>query len=141
MNYPNLISTRISETDMKEIQGALSFIDEKLSELITISDLEKSTLYKANCDTIKFVLENLELAEKHPELVPNDIELNEIRKDVELIQSINKILKPLSQLTKKLKDSKIVAGSEAYLPSMAIYNAIQAHAIKMKKRPGNTVSV
>jgi hypothetical protein len=141
MNYPNLISTRISEQDLNEIQGAISFIDEKLSDLITISELEKSTLYKANCDTVKFVKENLKLAEKNPELVPGDISIDEIRKDVELIESINKIMKPLNELTRKLKDSKTVAGSEAYLPSMAIYNAIQAHAIQRKKRPGNTVSV
>jgi hypothetical protein len=134
MKYPNLISTHISETDQHEIIGAINFIDEKLSDLVTISDLEKSTLYKCQSDTIEFVLENLKLGERYPDLIPKDVDLAEIRKDVELIQSINKILKPLHLLLKKLEDSKIVAGSEAYLPSMAIYNAVKANAIQMRNR-------
>ena len=139
MKYPNLISTYISENDLSEIIGAINFIDEKLSDLVTISELEKSTLYNAQSDTIEFVLENLKLGEKHPELIPRDVDIEEIRKDVDVIKSINKILRPLNALLKKLEDSKIVAGSEAYLPSMAIYNAVKANAIIKRRRVTNKV--
>lgn len=132
MIYPNLISTAIPDKDLNEILSAISFINEKLSDLITISELEKSTLYKANCDTINFVRENLKMAEKNPELVPADVDVKEIRKDVELIKAIEKIQKPIYELLKKMDDSKLVAGSEAYLPSMAIYNAIKARDVLRK---------
>ncbi len=132
MIYPNLISTSIPDKDLDEILGAIAFISEKLSNLITISELEKSTLYKANCDTIKFVVHNLKMANQNPELVPDDVDIDEIRKDVELIKSIEKIQKPIYELLKKMDDSKLVAGSEAYLPSMAIYNAIKARDVMSK---------
>jgi hypothetical protein len=134
MKYPNLISTHISEKDLNEIIGAINFINEKLSDLVTISDLEKTTLYKAQTDTIEFVIENLKLGEKHPELIPDDVDIKEIRKDVEVIKSINNILRPLQSLLRKLEDSKLVAGSEAYLPSIAIYNAVKANAITKRRK-------
>jgi hypothetical protein len=141
MKYPNLISTQISENDLSEIIGAINFINEKLPDLVTISELEKTTLYKAQSDTIEFVQENLKLGEQHPELIPHDVDIEEIRKDVEVIKSINKIITPLKTLMKKLEDSKIVAGSEAYLPSIAVYNSVKANAILKRRHVANKVRV
>jgi hypothetical protein len=140
MNYPNLISTSISNNEIKEILDAIRFVDKKLPELVTISDLEQSTLYKTKSDTIEFVLENLKIANKHPEIVPENVDVEEIRKDVELIKSIDKILKPLKLLIKKLEDSQLVAGSEAYLPSIAIYNAYKAKSILKKQERSSKIN-
>jgi hypothetical protein len=85
-------------------------------------------------NTIDFVLEHLEEAENNPKLVPKNVDINEIEKDVKLIRAINKILNPLKSLEKKLMDSALLAGSEAYLPSIAIYNAIKADGILKKHR-------
>jgi hypothetical protein len=140
MNYPNLISTSISTNEIKEILDAIRFVDKKLPELVTISDLEQSTLYKTKSDTIEFVLENLKIATQHPEIVPENVDVEEIRKDVELIKSIDKILKPLKELIKKLEDSQLVAGSESYLPSIAIYNAFKAKSILKKQESSSKVN-
>ena len=134
MNYSNLISTSIPEKDLSEILSAINFINHKLPELVTLSDEEATALPKMSKNTIEFVLENLKEAETHPELVPEDIEIEEVKKDVELIKCIQKILGPLKNLERKLEDSALVAGSEAYLPSIAIYNAMKADAIRRKHR-------
>jgi hypothetical protein len=125
---------------MKEILDALKFIDEKLCDLVRLSDEELSSLPKMKINTISFVAENLALAEINPELVPSDVDLTEIKKDIELVKSIEKILKPIKKLTKKLNDSAVLASSEAYLPSLAIYNSVKAHAIRNKHR-NNKVSL
>jgi len=132
MNYANLISTSIPEKDLSEVLSAINFINDKLPDLETLSDEEVTALPKMKRNTIEFVFENLKEAETHPELVPNDIEIEEVKKDVELIKAIQKILEPLKNLEKKLEDCALVAGSEAYLPSIAIYNAMKADAIRRK---------
>ena len=132
MNYSNLISTSIPDKDLNEILSAISFINDKLPELVTLTDEEASALPKMNKNTIEFVLENLAKAESHPELISDDIDLEEVKKDVALIKSIQKILSPLKNLVRKLDDSALVAGSDAYLPSIAIYNAMKVDAIRRK---------
>ena len=139
MTYPNLLSTTIPNKDLKEIIDAINLINEKLSDLVTLDREELDALPKTGSDTIKFVLDNLKVAESHPELVPKEVDLNEIKKDVKLIHSIYKILTPIKKLEKKLEDSALLAGSEAYLPSIAIYNAVKADDIK--KRHSHKVEV
>jgi len=132
MHYPNLLSTTVSKKDLTEITDAIKFIDHKLSDLITLDKEELDALPKTGTETINFVLENLKEAESNPELVPADVDIDEIRKDVKLIHSIYKILNPLKKLEKKLEHSALLAGSEAYLPSIAIYNAIKADAVRKR---------
>ena len=132
MNYPNLLSTTIPNKDLKEILDAINFIDNKLSDLVTLSHEEHDALPKTGADVINFVLDNLKDAEHNLETIPKNVDLDEIKKDVKLIHSIYKILNPLKQLEKKLEDSAMLAGSEAYLPSIAIYNALKAEDIKKR---------
>lgn len=132
MNYPNLISTTIPNKDIKEIIDAINFINNKLPDLVTLDSDELASLPKTGKSTINFVLENLNEAEKNATLIPEDVDIDEIKKDVKLIHSIYKILGPLKKLEKKLEDSVLLAGAEAYLPSIAIYNAMKADAIRKR---------
>lgn len=132
MNYPNLISTTIPNKDIKEIIDAINFINNKLPDLVTLDSNELASLPKTGKSTINFVLENLNEAEKNATLIPEDVDIDEIKKDVKLIHSIYKILGPLKKLEKKLEDSVLLAGAEAYLPSIAIYNAMKADAIRKR---------
>ena len=134
MDYSNLISTKIPDKEIQEIISAINLINEKLPDLVTLSNEEMASLPKMSHHTIDFVLENLKAAETHPEIVPDNVEIEEIKKDVELIMAINKILSPLKKLEKKLEHSALLAGSEAYLPSIAIYNSMKADAILRKHR-------
>jgi len=134
MEYPNFISTRISKEDLNDIMSAIGFIQNKLPDLLSVSDLEPYTMYNTKTNSVDFVQQNLNYAEKHPEVIPEDVDVQEIQKDVALIKSINKILAPLKKLVEKLEDSKVVACNEAYLPSIAIYNAIKARDILEKHK-------
>ncbi len=140
MEYPNFISTSISNQDLNEILSAIGFIEEKLPGLLKLSDLEPYTVFNTKTDSVDFVQQNLKVAEKNPEVVPQDVDVKEIRKDVELIKSIDKIMVPLKKLLEKLEDSKVIACNEAYLPSIAIYNAIKARDIQEKHKFGQKIN-
>lgn len=125
--YSNQISTTISKKDLNEILDAIAFIDEKLSDLVTLSDEEIASLPRGKCDTVYFVKECLDYAKKYPGYIPNDIEVQEIRKDMQLVESLLKILHPLKKVIKKLEDSTLLASSEAYIPSMIIHNTVKSY--------------
>jgi len=124
MKYPNNISTEITQEEITSIVSSLESINSSLKGLVSLSEEEKGSLVHADHNTIPFVLKALEMAERYPQILPENIELEEIRKDVSLIKSIEKLMVPLKNLIKKLEDSSILASSEAYLPSLSIYNAI-----------------
>ncbi len=140
MEYSNLISTQIDNKDLKEIIDAIRLINQKLPNLVTLTKEEYCALPKMQENTVSFVLDALQEARRHPEIVPKNVDVNEIVKDVELIKSIEKILNPLDTLIKKLEDSKILASSEAYLPSIAIHNASKAADIQ-KRHAKKTTNV
>ncbi|MCC5931711.1 MAG: hypothetical protein JJU28_20865 [Cyclobacteriaceae bacterium] len=132
MVYSNLISVNIPDEDLKEILDAIHFIDEKLKDLVALSQEEKAALPKMRQNMVQFVHECLEIAENHPEVVPGDVDVQEIKKDIMLIHSIRRIAIPLNDLIRKLNDSVVLAGSEAYLPSIAIHNSYQTQKCKSK---------
>jgi hypothetical protein len=125
MRYKNLISTSISQKEIDEILKAIERINNLLPHLITLSNEEKAALPKVSFSNIDFINEVLDMAEENPDQVPDTINIPEIRKDIELIECITKILRPLKQLEKKLEDSALLAGSEAYIPSLAIFNSMR----------------
>jgi hypothetical protein len=125
MHYSNLISTSISEKEIDEILAAIERINHLLPNLVTLTNEEKASLPKVSFSNLDFVNEVLGMAEKNPEQVPKSINIPEIRKDIKLIEAISRILRPLKQLEKKLEDSALVAGSEAYIPSLAIFNYLR----------------
>ena len=125
MPYSNLISASISQKSIDEILAAIDRINRMLPDLVTLTNEEKASLPKVSYSNIDFVYEALEMAEKNPESIPDSIDLGELKKDIELVESISRILEPLKQLEKKLEDSVLLAGSEAYIPSLAIFNSVK----------------
>ena len=124
--YSNLISTSISQEKINEITAAIDRINAQLPTLVSLSSEEMSSLPKVSIKNIDFIHEVLDFADTYPDLIPPNIDVQEIRKDLYLIESITKILKPMKKLVKKLEDSALLAGSEAYIPSLAIYNSVKA---------------
>lgn len=124
--YSNLISTSISKEQINEIISAIDRINAQLPTLVSLSREELSSLPKVSYENVELIHEALNFADTYPELIPPDIDVQEIRKDLMLIESLSRILKPMKQLVKKLEDSTLLAGSEAYIPSLAIYNSVKA---------------
>jgi len=124
--YSNFISSTITQDQINEIIAAIDRINAQLPTLVSLSNEELSSLPKVSMKNIDFIHEVLDFVDTYPDLVPSHIDVQEIRKDLRLIESISKILKPMKQLVKKLEDSALLAGSEAYIPSLAIYNSVKA---------------
>lgn len=139
MKYSNVISTSIPQQDLKEILDAIEFVSQKMPDLKTLTLEEKMALPKMKANTIDFVYECLAIARQHPELVPDNVDVSEIIKDVELVQALHKILNPLKTIMREVKDSILLAESEAYLPSIAIYNAAKLNQVNQKLKKRNSV--
>ncbi len=129
MSYSNKVSTTISQNNLKDILRVIESIDQKLPGLVSLTEEEIAALPRMKAHTESFVHECLKYSKKYPNYIPDDVDIQEIEKDVMLINSLSQITNALSKLKKKVEDNILLAGSEAYLPSIAIYNAVKTAEI------------
>ena len=85
MQFANKISTSIKNNDVEEILSQINKIDKKLKNLVALSDEERQSIPHMGNATVSFVFDVLEKAERYPELIPEEVDLEEIKKDVDLI--------------------------------------------------------
>ncbi|MCR4416116.1 MAG: hypothetical protein NUV92_00015 [Ignavibacteria bacterium] len=138
MPYQN-ISYELKDNEKNEIIELINQINQKLPFLINLTPEERMELPKMGDKTIPFVEKALELSNLNPNLVPPYINLDELRKDLELSKSLREILNLVGQLYEKLSDTYTAVGSEAYVSALAFYNSAKSAA--KSNVPGTDVIV
>jgi hypothetical protein len=85
-------------------------------------------LPKMGDKTLAFVTKALDYAKQNPTLAPAFLNVPEFEKDVTAVTSLNNVLRPLQQLTEKLDDTTLQAGSEAYAAALIFYTSVKSAA-------------
>jgi hypothetical protein len=129
MNKENLVSLSIPAGELAEIQKAIETLQRNLLPyLLELTKDEKESLAKMGDKTVAFVTKATEHAEAQPKLVPAFIDVTELRKDLEAIETLRPLFNSLNQLSKGLDDTMTVAGSEAYSAALAFYQSVKVGA-------------
>ena len=95
---------------------------------INLTAEERQSLPKMGDKTLAFVTKALEYAKQNSTIVPTFMSVTEFEKDVNAAIQLNNILRPLQQLTEKLDDTTLEAGSEAYSSALVFYTAVKGAA-------------
>ncbi len=131
MSKENLVSIKLNAEDVAKVNDALKTLQGILKPyLVTISTDERKTLPKMSERNAPFVKKALEYAESHPQFTPSYLSIPELRIDVEAYDSLDKISKPLEELSAALTDTTMLSGSEAFIAALSYYNAVK-QAVKM----------
>ena len=129
MNKENLVSLSIPEGELSEIRKAIKILQERLLPyLLELTNDEKESMAKMGDKTVAFVTKATEHAEAHDKLVPVFVDVAELRKDLQAIETLRPFYNSLSHLVKGLEDTIMVAGSEAYLAALAFYQSTKVGA-------------
>jgi hypothetical protein len=122
----NRISISFTDEDLKSIQDSVSVLELKLKPLLVkISANERRELPKMGDKTVSFVTKAAEYAENNPSLVPQFIDIGEMRKDISIISVLRTLTGPLNALSDMLNDTMLLAGSEAYSSALAFYGSVK----------------
>jgi len=119
----NKISHELQPSDIQEVIAMINKISEKLPFLIDLTTEEKQLLPRLGDKTQKFVDKTYELAKQQSDFLPRSFSVEEMGKDLKLNSELYSILTALNLLTKKVEDTYIETGSEAYDSALVIYNA------------------
>ena len=117
----NRISAGLSQADQQAVLAAVDTIREKLPFLIDLTPEERRALPKMGDRSRGFVTQALTVAAQNPDVLPRSFDLEEMRKDVDLVNSLQPVLAALSQLSELVEDTYTAAGSEAYTSALPVY--------------------
>ncbi len=132
MPYQN-ISAQVSDQKMQAVKDAISTIETNLPFLISLTDDERRTLFKAGPKRLSFVQNALTASQDNPDILPKSFDAAEFESDVELFAALTEIGTLVEQLFSKIDDTRLAVGSEAMDEASDVYNYVKA---AVKKTPG-----
>ncbi|MCY7320900.1 MAG: hypothetical protein LH660_03640 [Phormidesmis sp. CAN_BIN36] len=122
----NQISASLTQADREAVLAAVATIKEKLPFLLDLTAEERRSLPKMGDKSRAFVGKALEVAKQNPDFLPRSFDLDEMKRDVELFESLYPIFLALTQLQDLVDDRVVGVGSDAYAAALLVYNFAKA---------------
>jgi hypothetical protein len=124
----NRLSAALAPEAAAEIRQMVRQIEQKLPFLLGLTPEERKALPKINRSNKLFVDETLQACADNGNFLPPYLDVAEMRRDYELYRALGEVLQPLAQLYEKLRDTQILAGSEAFSTALMAYRMLQMAA-------------
>jgi hypothetical protein len=124
----NRISQTIDANQLSQVKAAFLTITQNLPFLVGLSSDEKISMAKISVSNKQFVQDALMVMNNNSMLFPTYMSADELNKDITLYTQLDELVTISQQLTEKLRDTQILAGSEAYIASLSVYRLIEAAA-------------
>jgi hypothetical protein len=122
----NKVDSTLVEKDIKEVLALLDTIRAKLPFLQAASPYERKHISKIGRKSQTFTVQALEMASRHPELMPGGLQLDAAQRDLSLFDALTPILQSISELHQQVEDTQMIAGSEAYAAARTAYKAARS---------------
>ncbi len=125
MGYAN-ISAEISDADLQSIKDALAAIRTKLPFLITLTKAERKSQRRSGPKSRGFLENCLTAAQNNPNVIPADVSVVEMTKDVRLWTALDEVSSAIAQLASDVQDTRMALGTEAQNGASQVYALIKA---------------
>jgi hypothetical protein len=125
----NLISATLSDAVVAEVENHLRAIATLLGGVLqNLEAKDRRAMAKMGDKTLAFVQKAVQYGTQNAGMVPSYISLPEAQADMQLTNQLNSILKLLAPLCQSVQDTEMMAGSDAYMAGLGIYNHIKGAA-------------
>ncbi len=129
MAQQNKIDAVLAPEDKRAVLDLILKMEERLHFLVALSAEERHELPKMGDRSQAFVHKTVEVAREHPEVLPEDFDVEGLARDVALYDALQPIVFAIMQLQELLVDTITAAGSDAYVTALQVYEAAQAAQI------------
>lgn len=121
------IDATLSAADIEAVMQAIDTIHQKLNFLVGLTPEQRRDLAKAGRKSQAFIDTALDVATKHPNLMPGCLDVAAANRDVQLVETLQPIAIALSQLSALVEDTQRVANSEAYAAARLAYRSLKTN--------------
>jgi hypothetical protein len=122
---PHLISATMPYDDHQVVTAAIEVLRQKLPFLIDLTSAERTRMAKSGDKSKAFIQKAVEIANEHPQMFP-PLFLEEMRKDVQLRDTLSPITLAIKTLAKRLDDTSMQLGAEAFAAARTVYTVTKA---------------
>lgn len=122
----NRVSANIDAATIKSVKEALASVNEKLPFLLGLKPEERQSIPKISEVNKVFTADAIVAIKNNSNLLPAYLSADEISKDYNLYEQLDELVQLSQQLTEKLSDTQMLAGSEAYVSALTAYRLFEA---------------
>jgi hypothetical protein len=124
-NYISAEFPQDKETDaITHITAAI----EDMPFLIKLDKGTKRSMMSLDDSHVPFVEKCLQYGQKNAGIVPSYVNIGELGKDFTLFTQMQSISRDVNRFAEMVNDTRIAAGTDAYLASLSIYNSVKQAA-------------
>lgn len=124
----NYISAEITQEVIDKVTADLVDIQSKLPFILKLSPAVKQSMPKLEDSRAPFVNKCLFYARKESKILPPYTDIDELERDLKLFNNLQNIAKEVDRLSDMINDTRIAAGSDAYVAALSIYNSVKQAA-------------
>lgn len=123
----NRIDTDIIQEQVDKVRILIKDIEAALPGLIELTPDQRQSMARYSEKDLPMILKAQTIAEQHPEILPPSFNLDEMRRDVHALQSLDNILLSARRLLGLLEDSRFAAARESLGHGRTIYQFVKTH--------------
>ena len=126
----NLTNNRLNITATAEqitaVKTAIQTISTNLPFLIGLTAAERTALPAIDVNNKAFAEDAIHAGANNASLIPSYVSVEDMQNDMLLFNQLEEIAGLIKQLLEKVEDTKLLAGSEAYVSALALYKLFGA---------------
>lgn len=128
----NILNNRVSATltteQIADVKAALQKVRDTLPFLIGLTNDERQSLPKMSKVNRGFTDDAINAISNNAAMFPAYLDVAELRKDLQLYDQLDELVALANQACELLRDTQMLAGSEAYATALTGYKLVAAAA-------------
>ncbi len=121
----NFVDAELSQEDFDKVMSYIEAINRLLPFLINLTIQQRIQLSKMNHRRKPFVEKTLYYAKENPSFIPSHIDIEAMKRNLDLYNKLTKIEEQINILKEKISDTIIGCGSDCFDTGLQIYKAYQ----------------
>lgn len=124
----NYVSADITPAKVTESLNSIASVRNNLPFLLKLDTSVKRMLPALEDGRAPFVTKCLQYAQKEPKILPPFVDIAELNRDITLFNNLQNLAREINRLADMINDTRIAAGSDAYVAALSIYNSAKQAA-------------
>ena len=125
MSTQNLVNLTLTDTQLANVNAALTTLENELSGLIALSATDKRTMRRMGVQSESFSRQALQVISQNPQMIPANIPVSDAIADFKLLDQLRPCLSRLTRLVERCNDTDAALGNDILTVALQAYGLLK----------------